>query len=138
MTKFKKAIWFTLGMLCLGIAYIGVVTPGIPWSTPTVAAAFCFAKSSKKWHDYMMNHRLFGPFLTNWSERRVFPLKGKIAMVITMDISLIMLWVTTQNVWLVILMAVFMALVAAWAWRFPHTREEADARLQSGRKLGWF
>ncbi len=138
MTKFKEAIWFTLGMLCLGIAYIGVVTPGIPWSTPTVAAAFCFAKSSKKWHDYMMNHRLFGPFLTNWSERRVFPLKGKIAMVITMDISLIMLWVTTQNVWLVILMAVFMALVAAWAWRFPHTREEADARLQSGRKLGWF
>ncbi len=126
------------GHVVLGYSYIGVVTPGIPWSTPTVAAAFCFAKSSKKWHDYMMNHRLFGPFLTNWSERRVFPLKGKIAMVITMDISLIMLWVTTQNVWLVILMAVFMALVAAWAWRFPHTREEADARLQSGRKLGWF
>ncbi len=138
MEKFRKTVWFTLGIICLGIAYIGVITPGIPWSTPTVAAAFCFAKSSKKWHDYMMNHRLFGPFLTNWSERRVFPLKGKIAMVITMDISLIMLWVTTQNVWLVILMAVFMALVAAWAWRFPHTREEADARLQSGRKLGWF
>ncbi len=138
MEKFRKTVWFTLGIICLGIAYIGVITPGIPWSTPTVAAAFCFAKSSKKWHDYMMNHRLFGPFLTNWSERRVFPLKGKIAMVITMDISLIMLWVTTQNVWLVILMAVFMPLVAAWAWRFPHTREEADARLQSGRKLGWF
>lgn len=138
MNKFKKAFWFTLGMMCLGIAYVGVVTPGIPWSTPAVAAAFCFAKSSQRWHDYMMNHRVFGPFLTNWSERRVFPLKGKILMVLTMDVSLIMLWFTTQNVWLVLGMGILMAAVAAWAWRFPHTREEADQRLAQGKKLGWF
>lgn len=138
MDKFRKAMWFCLGMMCLGIAYIGMVTPGIPWSTPSVAAAFCFAKSSKRWHDYMMNHALFGPFLTNWSERRVFPLKGKILMVITMDISLIMLWFTTHNFWLVMGVGMLMAIVAAWAWRFPNTRAEADERLASGVKLGWF
>ena len=62
MEKIKKAFWFTLGMFFLGVAYIGVVTPGIPWSTPTVVAAFCFAKSSKRWHDWIMNHRRFGYF----------------------------------------------------------------------------
>ena len=137
MNKFKKTLWFTLGIICLGIAYIGVITPGIPWSTPTVAAAFCFAKSSKRWHDYMMNHRVFGPFLRDWSEHRVFPRRGKIMMFITMDISLIILWITTQNVWLVLAVAAVMAITCAWAFRLPNTRAEAEQRAQ-GKKASWF
>lgn len=132
MTQLKKSLWFVLGMLCLGLAYVGVVTPGIPWSTPTVAAAFCFAKSSKRWHDWIMNHRLFGAFLRNWSERRIFPTRAKIAMVITMDISLITVWITTGNIWLVMGLGLGMAACAAWAWRYPGSMEEWQRR-QSAR-----
>lgn len=130
MEKFKKTLWFTLGIMCLGIAYIGVITPGIPWSTPAMAATFCFAKSSKRWHDYMMNHKLFGGFLRDWAEHRVFPRRGKIMMFITMDISLIILWVTTQNVWLVLGVAAVMAGTCAWAFRLPESRAQALARKQ--------
>lgn len=137
MTKLKKAFWFTLGMLFLGIAYIGVVTPGIPWSTPTVIAAFCFAKSSKRWHDWIMNHRLFGPFLVNWQQKRVFPLAGKWAMFITMDISLIILWFTTKNVVLVMGIGALMALCALWAFRYPSSVEEYERRRQAGNPIGW-
>jgi hypothetical protein len=138
MEKIKKAIWFTLGMICLGIAYIGVVTPGIPWSTPTVGAAYCFAKSNKKWHDWIMNHKLFGPFLRNWSEKRVFPTYGKWAMVITMDISLIVLWFTTGNWKLVAGVGLGMLLCAVWALRYPSSPEEYERRKQAGEKIGWF
>jgi uncharacterized membrane protein YbaN (DUF454 family) len=138
MDRFRKAVWFTLGMICLGIAYIGVVTPGIPWSTPTVGAAFCFAKSSKRWHDWIMNHRLFGPFLRNWSEKRVFPRAGKWAMVITMDISLIMLWITTGDWRIVGSVALMMLLVSIWAFRYPSTVEEYQRRVANGLKVGWF
>ena len=138
MHKIKKAIWFTLGMLLLGVAYIGVVTPGIPWSTPTVGAAYCFAKSSERWHNFLMNHPLFGPFLRNWSEKRVFPTYGKWAMVITMDVSLIILWFTTYNWKLVGGVAIGMALCAIWALRYPSSVEEYALRKQQGRKIGWF
>jgi uncharacterized membrane protein YbaN (DUF454 family) len=138
MHKIKKALWFTLGMLLLGVAYIGVVTPGIPWSTPTVGAAYCFAKSSDRWHNFLMNHPLFGPFLRNWSEKRVFPTYGKWAMVITMDVSLIILWFTTYNWKLVGGVAIGMALCAVWALRYPSTPEEYEARKASGKKIGWF
>lgn len=138
MQKIKKALWVGLGMLFLGIAYIGVVTPGIPWSTPTVAAAFCFAKGSKRWHNWIMNHKLFGPFLRNWGEKRVFPKYGKWAMIFTMDLSLIILWVTTQNWKLVAGVAVGMALCAIWALRYPSTVEEYEERKKQGRKIGWF
>jgi uncharacterized membrane protein YbaN (DUF454 family) len=135
--KIIKSLWFCLGMICLGIAYIGVVTPGIPWSTPTVGAAFCFAKSNKRWHDWIMNHKLFGPFLRNWSEKRVFPTKGKWAMVITMDCSLIILWFTTGNYWLVLGIAAMMVLVVIWALRFPGSVDEWHKRKSEGRKIGW-
>jgi len=138
LAKFRKTLWFSLGILCLGIAYVGVVTPGIPWSTPTVGAAYCFAKSNDRWHRWLMNHPLFGPFLTNWSERRVFTRRGKWAMVITMDVSLIITYLTTGNLWLTAGLGLAMLLVAVWAWRFPSTREEADARVAEGKKLGWF
>lgn len=138
MNKLKKAFWVTLGFIFLGIAYIGVITPGIPWSTPTVVAAFCFAKGSERWHNWIMNHRLFGPFLRNWSEKRVFPTKGKWAMVLTMDISLIILWFTTQNWKLVLGIGIMMLLVTIWAWRFPGSVEEWQRRANNGLKIGWF
>lgn len=138
MDKIKKALWFIVGMFFLGVAYVGVITPGIPWSTPTVIAAFCFAKSSKKWHDYMMNHKLFGPFLRNWSEKRVFPIYGKWAMFATMDISLIILWFTTHNWKLVVGVGLLMMLCAVGAWRYPESTEEYDRRKAAGRKIGWF
>ena len=126
-----------LGFLCLGIAYIGIVTPGIPWSTPTVGAAYCFAKSSEKWHNWIMNHKLFGPFLRGWAEQRVFPTYGRWAMVATMDVSLIILWFTTYNWKLVAGVGLGMLLCAVWAWRYPHSAEEYNRRKEAGEKIGW-
>jgi len=124
MIKFKKAMWFTLGIVLLGVAYIGLITPGIPWSTPTVGSAFCFSKSSDRWHNWIMNHRLFGPFLLNWKEKRIFPTKAKWAMVLTMDSSLVILWFTTHNWKAVLGLGIAMMLVAVWALRYPGSVED--------------
>lgn len=138
MNKFVKALWMALGFLFLGVAYIGIITPGIPWSTPTVIAAFCFAKGSERWHNWIMNHKLFGPFLRNWSEKRIFPKAGKWAMFITMDISLLIIWFTTYNLTLLISVGALMMLCAIWAWRYPETDHEYTTRVTTGKKVGWF
>jgi len=87
----KKALWFAAGMIFLGIAFVGIYLPMLPWSTPTVIAAYCFAKSSKRMHDYLYNHKLFGPFLTGWAEKRIFPTKFKYFMLVTMSSSVAVL-----------------------------------------------
>ena len=67
MEKFnlKKALWLTLGFISLGLAYLGVILPGLPFSIFLVFAAYCFAKSSDRMHAWIYNHKHFGPFLTN-------------------------------------------------------------------------
>jgi uncharacterized membrane protein YbaN (DUF454 family) len=134
----KKLLWKQLGFISLGLAYVGVVTPGMPYSIFVVFAAYCFAKGSPKMHAWLYNHKLFGPFLTNWGEKRVFPIKMKYFMLAMMTTSLIIMFVTGVKPIGVISTAVFMALVAIWAWRFPGSVEEHDKRIAESRKIGWF
>ena len=126
-----------LGFVSLGMAYVGVIVPVIPFSIFLVFAAYCFAKSSPRMHKWLYNHKYFGPFLTNWVEKRVFPTKGKYAMVIVMSSSLAFLWFSTGNINAVAWSGIFMALVAIWAWRFPGSVEEHTKRTKKGHKIGW-
>ena len=133
----KKFLWKILGFASLGMAYVGLVTPGIPYSCFIVFAAYCFAKGSPKMHAWLYNHKIFGPFLTNWGEKRVFPQKMKYFMLAMMTTSLIIMSFTVP-VKGVIYTGIFMFFVAAWAWRFPGSVEEHDARIAKGKKIGWF
>jgi len=134
----KQFLWKILGFLSLGMAYVGVITPGMPYSIWVVGAAYCFAKGSPKMHAWLYNHRLFGPFLTNWEQKRVFPLKMKFFMLFMMSTSLVIMFFTGVKPVGILSTAVFMALVAIWAWKYPSTPEEYNRRKAAGKKIGWF
>ena len=134
----KKVAWLGLGFLSLGVAYIGVVMPGIPFSIPAVFAAYCFAKSSDRMHTWLYNHKLFGPFLTNWEQKKVFPLKAKYAMVGFMALALIIMWFTTGNIKALLWSGSFMVFGAWWGWQYPSSPEEYDQRIKEGKKIGLF
>ena len=133
----KRFLWTVLGFISLGMAYVGLITPGIPYSCFVVFAAYCFAKGSPKMHAWLYNHKIFGPFLTNWGEKRVFPTKMKFFMLAMMSTSLIIMSFTVP-VKGVVYTGIFMFFVAVWAWRFPGSVEEHDKRIAEGRKIGWF
>jgi len=132
----KKLFWKLLGFLSLGLAYIGVVTPGIPWSIFVVFSAYCFAKGSPRMHAWIYGHPKFGPFLTNWTEKKVFPRKLKYLMIATMSTSLAFLYFTAP-LKAVLWSGGFMVLVAIWAWRYPDTVEQFEQRRAEGKKVGW-
>ena len=133
----KRFLWTILGLLSLGMAYVGLITPGIPYSCFVVFAAYCFAKGNERMHRWIYNHKIFGPFLTNWNEKRVFPTKMKFFMLAMMSTSLIIMSFTVP-VRGVVYTGMFMFCVAVWAWRFPGSVEEHDNRIANGKKIGWF
>ena len=64
------------------MAFVGVFVPGIPTTIFLIIALWAFARSSKKFHSWLLNHRRFGPILHNWQTHKVVPRKAKILMVI--------------------------------------------------------
>lgn len=132
----KRLFFLILGFINLGLAYLGMITPGLPFSIFIVIAAYCFAKSSPKMYAWIYGHPKFGPFLKNWTEKRIFPRKMKYLMIVTMTSTSVFLFFTTTAK-AAIYSSVFMFLVAVWAWRFPDTVEEHDRRIKNKEKVGW-
>lgn len=133
----RKTLWFALGITLLAISFIGIYLPGLPWSTPAVGAAYCFAKSSDRMHRWIYSHPLFGPFLTGWQNKRIFPTRFKYFMVLTMCTSLAAMWFTTGNLTAILWTGGFMAMVCVWGFRYPGSEAEYQRRKDAGKRVAW-
>ena len=71
----------------MALGAIGVVTPGLPATVFIIMAAWVFARSSRRFHGWLYNHKLFGPALINWERHRVIPPKAKVMVVSMMSLS---------------------------------------------------
>jgi uncharacterized protein len=89
-----RYLWFAGGWFFVGIGAIGVVLPGVPTTFPMILALGCFARSSPRFYAWLYHHRVFGPSLQRWSEHRVIPIRGKVAALTGMGVSLVILLVT--------------------------------------------
>jgi len=81
----KKYIYISLGILCVILGSIGVVTPVLPTTPFLLLAAFLFSRSSKKLHRLLLENKIFGKYLSNYFNNIPIPLKEKL-------ISISFLW----------------------------------------------
>ena len=71
----SRIFWFSCGFLSMVIGLIGIVVPGLPTTPLMILAAACFAKSSQKFYDWIINNRLFGKHVKNYREGKGIPKK---------------------------------------------------------------
>ncbi len=64
-SRLLRATYFVLGLICLGFAYLSFL-PGIPTFDFVILAAFFFARSSDRFHDWLVNHRFFGKVINGY------------------------------------------------------------------------
>jgi hypothetical protein len=74
-----------LGSLFLGLGILGIFLPLLPATPFLLLATACFARSSKKLYEWLLNNRWFGSYIRNYREGKGIPLKVKI-------VSLALLW----------------------------------------------
>ena len=75
--RWLRGIYVVLGFLLVGIGVIGTVLPGIPTTAPILLAAFLFSKSSQRFDDWMLNHKVFGPLVRDWRAGLGFTARAK-------------------------------------------------------------
>lgn len=81
-----RIFFIVLGILCVILAALGVLLPGLPATPFLLLASYSFARSSKRMHDWLVNNRIFGPILSDFLDRKGIRLHIKI-------ISILMMWV---------------------------------------------
>lgn len=65
------------GFVCVGLAVAGVFLPLLPTTPFLLLAAACFARSSPRFHRWLLAHRLFGPLIHDWQTHRALPARTK-------------------------------------------------------------
>ena len=115
----KKIILITIGWLCVGLAFVGTFVPGIPTTIFLIVALWAFARSSKKFHSWLLNHKRFGPILQNWESHKVVPRKAKILMVILQISAVIIFHYSLQNIYLTVLLIITLVFVARYVLSLP-------------------
>jgi uncharacterized membrane protein YbaN (DUF454 family) len=72
-----RYLWALLGLLCIVLAAVGAFLPFVPTVPFLLLAAFFFARSSKRLHDWLLSHPRFGPPIIAWQERGVISRSSK-------------------------------------------------------------
>ncbi len=98
--KIIDALIFIGGMVSLIIGIIGIVLPVIPTTPLLLLAAACFAKSSKKFYNWLMNNRILGTIIKNYKEGKGMPIKTKIF--------------TLSTLWITIMITIFFFVKILW------------------------
>ena len=80
------------GTCCVGLGVLGAFLPILPTTPFLLLAAACYAKSSERLHQKLLNDPVFGPMIVEWQEHRSIPRRAKymsIALIIvTMGLSI--------------------------------------------------
>ncbi len=73
-----------LGFVFLGAAVLGIFLPLLPTTPLVLLATACFARSSEKWHQWMIANRTFGPMISNWERHRCVKRRVKLIAILSM------------------------------------------------------
>lgn len=116
-------IYFTLGWLFVALGLVGIPLPVLPTTPFLLLALWCFARSSQRFHDWLYNHRLFGPPLREWQAYRVIPLRAKVIALGAMTASALYVALGTSAPWYgIAAMVAVMAVGAGVILRSPSRR----------------
>lgn len=104
--RWLRGVYLALGFLSLALGIVGTVLPGIPTTMPIILAAFFFSKSSQRFDDWMLNHKVFGPLVRDWRAGIGFSARAKVIAIAAIAVTF-----TITTVWVVDHTAVRIALI---------------------------
>ena len=85
--RFIRWVLIAAGTIFVGLGTLGIFLPILPTTPFLLLAAACYARSSKRFYNRLINNKWFGAYIKNYREGKGIPLKVKVY-------TISLLWIT--------------------------------------------
>lgn len=127
-SAWMRGLLMAAGWVCVVLGLAGVFLPLLPTTPFLILAAACFARSSPRFHAWLLANRTFGPLIHQWEKSRTIPRRTKLIAIAMMAVTLgasIVFFV--KPLALKLGLVVFGLALAIWLWRIPSPPSSRDA-----------
>lgn len=102
----RKALLIFLGTVCVGLGVLGMFLPLMPTTVFLLMAAYCYSKSSDKFHIWLLNNRLCGKYIKNYRSGQGITVRQKVTSIGLLWASIgFSIWFINGAFWLTLLLA---------------------------------
>ncbi len=124
----QRYILLILGWLAMVFAILGVVLPLLPTTPFLLLAAWCFARSSPRFHHWLLYRSAFGRYIRHWQQHRAMPpgAKGRAILVILLSFAF-SLWMV-KILWVRLMLLVILCLLLIFMIRLPVIDDGQETR----------
>ena len=109
-----RLLWFALGLSALALGALGTVLPLLPTTPFVLLAAFAFARSSQRLHDWLLAHRVFGSLIHDWRAHGAIGRRAKILGLISIAAVLLLSVAMNTPPWILGIQVVVLGLSATF------------------------
>ena len=95
--KLLQALLVTCGTVCVGLGILGIFLPLLPTTVFLLLATACYARSSERFHQKLVNHRFLGAYIRNYRNGRGMAPREKAITIglLWIGIGVTMIWSVT-------------------------------------------
>ncbi|MFS7359825.1 DUF454 family protein [Rahnella inusitata] len=115
----KRVLLIILGWICVMLATLGVVLPLLPTTPFLLLAGWCFARSSPRFHHWLLHRSWFGSYLRHWQQHRALPKGAKPKAVALILVTFAVSIYFVPLLWVRILLLCMMFMLLIMMWRLP-------------------
>lgn len=124
VVRLSRSSWMrfcygVLAVICIVLAIIGAILPGMPTTVFLLAAAWAAARCSPRLYAWLWHHPLLGPSLWNWHAGRKVSRRAKWMAGICMSLSAVVMFYNIPQTWLAVTLTLIMLCVLVWLVRRP-------------------
>ncbi len=86
--RLVRYLLVAVGWTSVGLGVIGIFLPVLPTTPFLLLAAACFARSSPRFYNWLVNHKRLGPWIRDYLAGNGIPLRGKVYAIGLMWVSI--------------------------------------------------
>ncbi len=120
----KRSLLIVIGSLCVVLGVIGIFLPVLPTTPFILLAAWCFSRSSQRFHQWLRSHRYLGQIVVAWENGEGIPAKIRNRVLLVMWISLLASTLLVAKVWAGLMFVIIGAGVSIYLLRLPEKVEQ--------------